>query len=653
MFGHESKPSRIYSYGANAPTVNAELVDQQMRLAHAYRNKLVEQELARRAKVDEALLGLSEELRVLEPKIKEADAKVDQAYVALKQQFVKRQKREATPEEKKDIAELKKARLPLYAERKSLRAALFKTDAWKPIQDKINAWDNEQKKALRAASGLFWGTYLAVEGTTKDISKGPPPRRRPWDGYGKVAVQIQGGLPVTTDDNHDALMGCQDTRLRLAVPEEGVWVRGSRKPAPGSGVRTDTDGVAMRKLGTAVVSMRVGSNGRAPIWAEIPIHLDRPLPADGTIKWAWLIRYRVGLKFEWKFQFVVSKDVWERDRAQTGRVGIDLGWRLIDDKAHPGEKCLRVAVWSGSDGKEGELTLPAIRAKRGPMAGRWVPWHEANNDTIRGLESVMSKNMDSAKAKLVQWLKSVRHLPAWLLSAGLTKKDRDAGETALTKEATLARLACWRSPRRLDVFALQWAENRFMGDEKAFAALTEWRKQDRHLFSYAKSLRAQLIAQRSDLYRVFAASMGRRYKTVVLEGEKKEEKRDRDTEEDEEASTPILMDLRPFHELPPAEKTHVELGQKDSIAKKFVRDACLSDLRKSMKEAVAELIVVPAGGTTFTCSNCKNEEVWDQKILTHTCSKCRKTWDQDYNAARNLLGGMKPTKKKGRTKVSA
>ena len=49
--------SRIYEYGLLPPTTNAALVDDQIRLAHRYRNKLVEIERERRVKVRQILTG--------------------------------------------------------------------------------------------------------------------------------------------------------------------------------------------------------------------------------------------------------------------------------------------------------------------------------------------------------------------------------------------------------------------------------------------------------------------------------------------------------------------------------------------------------------------------------------------------------------------
>src|SRR5436853_1789324 len=66
MFGHQSSPSQIYSYGAQAPTTNGALVEAQLRAAHRYRNDLVELERSRRTRVAEAIQAHDPGLQTLE-----------------------------------------------------------------------------------------------------------------------------------------------------------------------------------------------------------------------------------------------------------------------------------------------------------------------------------------------------------------------------------------------------------------------------------------------------------------------------------------------------------------------------------------------------------------------------------------------------------
>src|SRR5262245_40665765 len=53
-------PPRAFRYGCLGPTVNADIVEGQLRLAQLYRNKLIEIELARRAAVRQVHAGVPE-----------------------------------------------------------------------------------------------------------------------------------------------------------------------------------------------------------------------------------------------------------------------------------------------------------------------------------------------------------------------------------------------------------------------------------------------------------------------------------------------------------------------------------------------------------------------------------------------------------------
>jgi hypothetical protein len=55
MFGHESKPSRIYSYKVKTFLTGEDRVLAQIRLAHQYKNKLIELERSRREAVEAAV----------------------------------------------------------------------------------------------------------------------------------------------------------------------------------------------------------------------------------------------------------------------------------------------------------------------------------------------------------------------------------------------------------------------------------------------------------------------------------------------------------------------------------------------------------------------------------------------------------------------
>lgn len=579
MFGHVSLPSRIYSYGArvphglkhNPPFEGFQRVEEQMRLAHQYRNKLVEIELGRRKQVDEALLRLSPALVEVEKKIAGEDARLGAARDLILQASAEARKK-VIPKEAADLVKAYRESLKaLRGQRKELRKALFASPEWKIEQEKSDTWAETERKRLRAESGLFWGSYLHVEQSMSGIRSGAPPKFHRWEGDGHLAVQLQGGLSIP-----DAF-SCKDTRIRIEPVPEEAWLKCPKELTPEEAKKQG------RKLRKTKVWFRTGSdkNG-APIWAVIPIVLHRPMPSDAQIKWAHFIRRRIGTHCEWQVHFVLARaQGWARpDCAKDGSVGIDVGWRMRPDES------LRVAFWKGSDGKEDELVLPADWL--GEMA------------RVRRIQSHRDVMFDEIRPLFATWL-NANTVPDWLKEACGT-------------------LPQWKSQARLAAVVIRWREARFQGDEEQFQALEAWRKRDKHLLEFGANLRDQLQGRREHIYRNFAAQMRRAYKTAFIEN----------------------LDLRDFHVLPEAEE-----ASPDGALREHVRDACLSLLLQCIKESMTETIAVPAKDTTRKCNACGSIEIWDHKILEHTCSKCGVKADQDKNASENILGGeSKPEPKK-------
>jgi hypothetical protein len=203
VFGHASSPSRVYSYGAKAPTQGADVVASQMSLAHKYRNVLVESELIRRKKVEEALRALSPELAETETALKNAGEALAAARAAINLETQQARKKVRPAELVAAANEAGEKRKALYARRKELRTVLFVSPAWKARQDEIDAWATEEQKRLRSQCGLYWATYLHVEQSMAGRRSGPPPRFMRWTGDGHLAVQLQGGMAVGDAFGHD------------------------------------------------------------------------------------------------------------------------------------------------------------------------------------------------------------------------------------------------------------------------------------------------------------------------------------------------------------------------------------------------------------------------------------------------------------------
>jgi hypothetical protein len=458
MFGHDAQPSRIYQYRAQRPTGGLDVVREQMRLAHRYRNALVEQEHRRRAAVEAALQALSPDLAHVERQLIAATAAVEGALTALKAAQAEARQKVRPPALVEAVAAAKASRTALYTQRKALRTALFASPAWTERQAAIDAEDLAARKALRASCGCYAFTYLAVEQALGGARRGAPPKFHRWHGEGRLAVQLQGGMRV--EDLHAGT----DTRLRLA--------------------RDPRDQRTGRRAGSRhILQVRVASDPQThgPVWATVPVTLHRPLPADAEIKWTYLSVRRSGLQERWFVEFVLARaSGWApTDRATGGVVALDVGWRLRPS----GD--LRVAYWYDDAGREGEVTLPA--------------WHLAMHAKIDDLESIRDQRFNVARADLAAWLRTpTAPVPDWL--------REDTGT-----------LAHWHAQARLARVVLRWRDARFPGDETIYPSLLAWLHKDRHLCDYAAGERRSLRDRREAIYREFAARLRRQYATCVLE----------------------------------------------------------------------------------------------------------------------------------------
>ena len=556
MFGHESLPARIFSYGANAPIGNWPLVEDQMRRSHEYKNKIIEVERARRTASDAALAELCPELLKIEAEILNVEDRIealDSNMAVDRMAFFSKEYADA--DKNKALVGLKKQQKELFAKRKALRDPLFQSSSWKKKAEPIEHAAKKAGLENRANSAIYWGNYLHVEQSMRRVRKGAPPKFARWDGDGHLAVQIQNGMTV-----EEALSGA-DSRIR--IKEGRVEVEGSRTAKTG----------IMRKLGNALCSFRVGSDPKGkPIFAEVPFTMHRPLPPDAMIKWVHLIRRKIGTHFEWRLQFVVSKKKWVKgDQATDGTVGVSMGWRKNND----GSLC--VATYSGSDGVEDVLTLPFAF-----LCGM---------EKIRDMQVYRDKFLTEHCRMLAEWLK-------------------DYGEQTWLHEAT-PHLSQWRSAAKLASVVLKWRINRLPGDENIFMVLEAWRQRDKHLYDYQSNSRDQLLRQREDLYRNFAADMRRRYKTLKIR-----------------AMNYSAMQQRPAKDADPTMK----------LAYENARNVCLSSLERFLKESTAKTVEFENKNLLNKCSTCGAAQKMDYTLVVHTCTECGDSYERSVNSARNLLG---------------
>ncbi|MFH0902119.1 MAG: zinc ribbon domain-containing protein [Pseudomonadota bacterium] len=331
-----------------------------------------------------------------------------------------------------------------------------------------------------------------------------------------------------------------------------------------------------RRATRTMVRIRAHSDDKKdPVWVELPVVLHRPMPAGGRIWWARLCRKRVAGTFEYELQITVDIPIPSVEVDPRTAVGVDLGWRRRDDG-------IRVLTWQWQDGRRGELRCDTMT--------------EATMAHAQSLQSIRGKNLDAMRAGMVEWMRG-HPLPEWMTESTDT-------------------FGLWRSPGRFAALAIRWRNLRFDGDAEGFDLLEAWRKQDRHLWEWQSHEVQKAILRRREQYRVWARGIVRQSSLIAIED----------------------FDLRQMARQTPPE----EPGKYDDLARAQRIVTAPSTARQALEQAAASagvpVIKVPCPGTTYICRECGCACEWDQaREIRHTCEGCGREWDQDENAATNIL----------------
>lgn len=631
--------TKIFTFSGRLPIEGAERLDQQLKLARIYHNKLLEIELKRRTDLRAAMCAWSPEIakgeaaaRALTEAIeaeravinaakaaarsnkvnvdesqrkidglKAARAKIRQGLTPFKIAYFNtpemKAQRAALRTKKDDLLRLSRELGQLRAEHPEDKAQIKKlSEARKAVRHAHRAAAENPTSVARlvaraeaSAGGLYWGSYLLVEQAIEAACENTAdPEFKHWDGSGRVGVQLQGGLTVAK------AMAGQDTRLRIL---HTPTANGSKC------------GALMHQLWLRVGSTESGG----PIWAAFPFRMHRPLPADGVIKWAWAHRTYKGRWVNWDLQIVVEAPSFTADLKTPvlyGVVAVDLGWRKRERLGGDGRQAIRVGYWCNDQGAHGQLVMPAELKERLQYAEK--------------LRSTQDTNFEAAKAVMLAWLET-HHLPESLapLAQGLAqwRSAKRLGHliNEWAKLLTVQGITLCPTSKEGDistVLASWWEQHQHDEALEILSALSAWWKQHRHLYDWESCQRDRVLNARKGVYRNISAQFTRQYAAVVIED----------------------FDMRDVVELQLPESTKRD-------APKAARHnrvlAAPSEFRLALISAAPSngclALKAPCARTTLDCHICHAKEEWDTAPeVMHTCPNGH-TWDQDYNAARNLL----------------
>ncbi|MHB8370644.1 MAG: zinc ribbon domain-containing protein [Leptospirales bacterium] len=312
---------------------------------------------------------------------------------------------------------------------------------------------------------------------------------------------------------------------------------------------------------------------------SFPMILHREIPDDVLVKQLVVSRKRVGTEFRWTVTLTGTRGGSPRIvPGEAGNCGIDLGWRLVPEG-------LRVASIADAKGVR-HIVLPEKMLKR--------------MDHVEDLKSLIDQELN----RIMTWFRG-----QWGGISGPFPeeiRERFVGHIRSPKV----------SSRKLAGSILAWRDAHGDFRPDLLSALETWRKSNKRLTQEMDNLRDKLSAQRTDLYRNEALRIVRDHSVVGLED----------------------FDLREVVKLetPDGEKT----DQPAPARANRVR-AAVSDLRNWIKIQAAKtgtvIVRIPAADTTRACRQCLHVNHAHPEDLVWTCDGCGAVWDQDENAARNIL----------------
>lgn len=583
----------VFRYGAPAHVDIPETAMDQLRQANRLWNDLVEIHCRHEERVA-AAWATRPEVAVSLDRLARVDARREEVAAAIGKAKSRARSRDGVP------APLKAEAKDLAAQRKEAKADVRACkdaayDALKPVFTHLLGERNAAVKATYAThvqqAGLYWATYNAVVQNFDSAVRRLADRRKAgqpaemrfhrFTGEGTWTVQLQresGGPPRTWDT---LASGESKWRGFVRIDEETL-------PHPSRRTRPRT-----------LISIRIGSTpDRQPVWFTVPVTLHRPIPADADITQVQITRVRVGTQYRLSVAFTARRPhVTPANRP--GVVAVDLGWRRRPDGG------IRVAVWRGIHPQPTPAApVPdwaAEWARSGPNGGELVipaSWLDEMT-RLRDIQSLRDSKLDRIKTDLVGWF---RDHPAAAAALDVTATDIDR----------------WRSANRFAALIRRWRDTRQDGDETMFAVAEAWRVQDRHLLEWVAHTTDQLTARRREVYRVFAAHLTATYGHLIVE------------------DMVIPQITRREHRVEEADDYQTD------IARGNARAAAPGLLRQTLETAAGAAGVAvtkaPSAGTTRVHADCDTWITGDLSAeITVWCPTCQTSYDQDANAAVNLI----------------
>lgn len=561
-----------YAYGAVAPLENP-FVEEEIERMRIFRNALIASDRAADLREEEAMIEAM-------PEYASAKSELDSAWDALRAAIAKRNAdRAATGSKKSDLDPEVKASVKVRNEARAKCWALAKQ--WradnKDICRSLEAQRHAANKVMRQSCGLYWGNYNRII--------------QDFESARKTCRQKGRHLRESDLSRSDACLTIQIQRTRTGLGASfAELMNGSvsaiqigRVPA---GIDVLSTGARSRACRTRL-EMRIDALGnmlRTDVW------MHRPVPAGYRIKSAQLAWRAEGENMPARLCLTIApeKEIEAHRHESMRAAGVDLGWRLNPDGS------LMIATSLNSSGNLYHHCLPRKWMDGMDQVERLAGYVDdgllAIGQWIRGRSDVPELIVDA----IGQWMPGMgaRHINA--------KALHDAVRTIngiCRGEGRHAR----RNPR----------------GHRVPAEIRAWYDRYRHLSLWRDNLRARLLRERREIYRLLARKLAMDYAVLGIE----------DMDLSRIARTKNRDDAMPSELHAQARAQRVR--------------ACVHSLRAEIEHQAAKHgaeVVYKTKDTTQLCRQCGEiTGQMDRSVLVWTCTHCGTQWDQDANAAGNLL----------------
>ena len=396
--------------------------------------------------------------------------------------------------------------------------------------------------------------------------------------------------------NYNAVLASYDMARQRAV-KTGAELRFRRYDGEGrltvqiQGGMTPDQLLSGDRSEVRVVRQRPAPNGKPSRWStlvitafargremrrtvSIPVMIHRAFPSGAVIKAVALIRHRLAPgKFEFRVVFQVVFPKQDAQPVGRGVAGVDFGWRQLNSG-------LRIAVLADDSGLIEKVVMPG--------------------DIVRRLELVGEIQSDIDLEVDEHW-------------RSLLATDWSAAPVEMADELKAMKAARRPHPRHMARLVKVWPEN---WEFERRTALAEFLKRDWKERLRLARTRGSALRARQDWQRKTVAGWLRRYHRIVVDG----------------------VDMRSGLRIERQDGTPTPLN---TAARHNARIAAVGELRAWIIDAGTRAgveVVQHKGKSTWTCHICGTPHKPENAAnIFHRCGSCGTLWDQDENAARNLL----------------